>query len=118
MSQLVPCPGCDRHVKSEDTTCPFCQAALAPARPCTGCSGPLAPRLARAALVAAGAALLGAACESSRSVVVPYGVSPWPNLDAAAQSDRDAGEPADGAPDSGDAKNGPDGRPDSGDAAK
>jgi hypothetical protein len=100
MSSLVSCPGCDRHVKSEETTCPFCQAALAPVRPCVGCSGPLAPRLARAALVAAGAALLGAACES-RSVVVPYGVSPPPHFDAAAQSDRDAGAPADGPPDSG-----------------
>jgi hypothetical protein len=101
MSSLVPCPGCDRHVKSEDTTCPFCQAALAPARPCVGCSGPLAPRLARAALVAAGAALLGAACQS-RSVIVPYGVSPQPRFDAGTQSDGD-GAPADGPPDSGDA---------------
>ena len=100
MSSLVPCPGCDRHVRSDETTCPFCQAALAPARPCVGCSGPPAARLARAALVAAGAALLGAACQS-QSVLVPYGVPP--HFDAGTQSDRDAGAPTDGTPDSGDA---------------
>jgi len=101
MSSLIPCPGCDRHVKSDETTCPFCQAALASTRPCVGgCSGPPPARLARAALVAAGAALLGAACQS-QSVIVPYGVSPQP--DAGSQSDRDAGAPTDGTPDSGDA---------------
>jgi hypothetical protein len=101
MSSLVPCPGCDRHVRSDETTCPFCQAALAPTRPCVGgCSGPPAARLARAALVAAGAALLGAACQS-QSVLAPYGTPP--HFDAGTQSDRDAGEPTDGPPDSGDA---------------
>jgi endogenous inhibitor of DNA gyrase (YacG/DUF329 family) len=29
MSALVPCPGCNRHVKADETTCPFCQAAVA-----------------------------------------------------------------------------------------
>jgi hypothetical protein len=115
MSALVPCPGCDRHVKSEDTTCPFCQAALAPARPCTGCSGPSAPRLVRAALVAAGAALLGAACQSSTSVLVPYGVPP--HFDAAAPSGGDAGSDRDAGSDQ-DARKATDGPPDSGDAAK
>jgi hypothetical protein len=103
MSQLVPCPGCDRHVRSDETTCPFCQAALAPTRPCVGgCSAPPPARLARAALVAAGAALLGAACQS-QSVIAPYGASPPPHFDAGAQPDRDAGAPTDGTPDSGDA---------------
>jgi hypothetical protein len=117
MSSLVPCPGCDRHVESEERTCPFCQAALAPRQPCVGaCPGPLAPRLARAALVAAGAALLGAACQSSQSTIVPYGVPPRP--EAGAQTHQDAGESTDGPPDSGDAKSKSDGPPDSGDAAK
>jgi hypothetical protein len=118
MSSLVPCPGCDRHVESGETTCPFCQAALAPRQPCVGgCSGPPAARLARAALVAAGAALLGAACQS-QSVLAPYGTPPPPHVDAGAQSDRDAGKRTDGPPDSVDAKNEPDGPPDSGEAAK
>jgi hypothetical protein len=79
MSTLVPCSGCNRHVKSDETTCPFCQAAVASVAPeaCAGrCARPSAPRLVSAALVAAGAALLGAACENSHSTIVPYGVSP------------------------------------------
>jgi hypothetical protein len=100
MSDLIPCPGCQRHVQSQETSCPFCQVALSPARPCTGCSGPLPARLARAALVAAGAALLGAACQS-QSAIVPYGVSPFP--DAGTDSANDAGAPTDGSPDTDDA---------------
>jgi hypothetical protein len=101
MSDLIPCPGCHRHVESHETSCPFCRVALSPTRPCTGaCSGLPAARLARAALVAAGAALLGAAC-SSQSAIVPYGVSPFP--DAGTDSPQDAGAPADGSPDADDA---------------
>jgi hypothetical protein len=85
MSALVPCSGCNRHVKSDETTCPFCQAAVAP-ESCAGrCARPSVPRLISAALVAAGAALLGAACENSHSTIVPYGVPP----------PFDAGTPAD-----------------------
>lgn len=61
MSQFTPCPACNRHIVTDETECPFCSAALPdsfrqlPARP--------APRgrLGRAALMAAGAALMGAA---------------------------------------------------------
>jgi hypothetical protein len=102
MSNLLPCPACQRHVGSEETTCPFCQATLSLERPCAGgCSGPLPARLARAALVAAAAGALGAACQSQRMVFPPYGLSPLP--DAGAQSTHDAGEPTDGSPDSKDA---------------
>jgi hypothetical protein len=61
MSQFAPCPACNRHIVTDEIECPFCAAALPdsfrelPARP--------APRgrLSRAALMAAGAALIGAA---------------------------------------------------------
>ena len=59
MSALVPCPGCNRHVKSDEATCPFCQAAMAPGARSGRCARPFPSRLASAALVAAGAALLG-----------------------------------------------------------
>jgi hypothetical protein len=99
MSTLVPCPGCNRHVKSDETTCPFCQAAVAPGQ-CTGrCARPSTSRLAGAALVAAGAALLGVACESSQSAVPPYGIPP--HFDAGTQSQRDVGAPTDGPSDGG-----------------
>ena len=101
MSELVPCPSCERHIQSGETACPFCQATFSPARRCAaGCSGATAARLAKAALVAAGAAVLGAACQS-QSVTPPYGVPP--HRDGAAQSRPDAGEPTDASPDAKDA---------------
>jgi len=32
MSELVPCPGCKRHVSTREVTCPFCARALSPSR--------------------------------------------------------------------------------------
>jgi hypothetical protein len=77
MSHLLPCPTCNRHVDTGETACPFCAAAL-PAS-FRAAPPPLVPprRLARAALVAAGTALLGAAaCNDPRPVPVPpYGIA-------------------------------------------
>jgi hypothetical protein len=55
MTQLIPCPGCNRHVRQFETSCPFCSAELSlahvppPALPRT--------RLGRAATFAFGATL-------------------------------------------------------------
>ena len=102
MSSLVLCPGCGRHVKSDDTTCPFCEAALAPEAASVACQGPCSghrsPRLGRAALMTAGAALLCAACW--RSTTSAYGTSV--PFDAGGQT-VDAGDQTDAGPDSGDA---------------
>jgi hypothetical protein len=58
---LVPCPGCARHVRTDETACPFCTAAL-PA--CAPPPEPAAngPRLNRAAIVALGASLALTGC--------------------------------------------------------
>jgi hypothetical protein len=102
MSSLVLCPGCDRHVKSDDTVCPFCQAALVSPPVSVACQGPCSghrsPRLGRAALMAAGAALLCAAC--GRSTTAAYGVA---ILSDAGAPTFDAGDQTDAGPDSGDA---------------
>ncbi|HEX3901570.1 MAG TPA: hypothetical protein VH853_01900 [Polyangia bacterium] len=104
MKTLVPCSGCSRHVNSDEMVCPFCQVTLVPqhhAGVCTGpCSGHAFPRLGRAALMAAGAALLCTACLPSGSAA--YGVSVAPHVDAGGPR-VDAGAPTDGGPDSGDA---------------
>jgi len=96
MKSLALCPGCARHVKPDETVCPFCQGALVPqaaSLPCQGpCSGHRSPRLGRAALMAAGAALLCAAC--GRSTTAAYGIAIVP--DAGAQT-VDAGPDADDA---------------------
>jgi hypothetical protein len=97
VNELVPCPDCQRHVRSDERICPFCQTVLSPRAPCTGrCAGPTAARLAKAALVAAGAALLGASCDS-QSTSPPYGLPP--HVDAGTQSHPDGGEPTDGGSD-------------------
>jgi hypothetical protein len=95
MRSLVPCPSCHRHVESPETACPFCQEPLTPAPSAGVCQGPCSghsmPRLGRAALMAAGAALLCAACQSS--VVAAYGVAIIP--DAGGQTADAAGQTAD-----------------------
>jgi hypothetical protein len=67
MSQLAPCPACRRHVEVVETTCPFCGAALAESF--RGQLRPVAPprRLSRAAMMAAGATLLGA-CSANDAI--------------------------------------------------
>lgn len=72
MSCLAPCPACNRHVATDETTCPFCAAALPDSfRQQNACRRPPG-RLSRAAMVAAGAALIGlpASCAGSA-----YGVA-------------------------------------------
>ncbi|HEX2874132.1 MAG TPA: hypothetical protein VHP33_22915 [Polyangiaceae bacterium] len=59
MSELVPCPACDRHVRKHESLCPFCSAELSLAH----LPPPAVPRtrLGRAATFAFGATLAGAA---------------------------------------------------------
>lgn len=67
MSHLAPCPACRRHVEVVETTCPFCAAVLAESF--RGQPRPVAPprRLSRAAMMAAGATLLGA-CSANDAI--------------------------------------------------
>jgi hypothetical protein len=55
MSDLEPCPACRRHVRVDESACPFCGGALEASAPRSLAAG----RLTRAA-VFAGAALAGA----------------------------------------------------------
>jgi hypothetical protein len=58
MSELTPCPECQRHVRKTETSCPFCGQALSLSHLPT----PALPgsRLGRAATFAFGATLIGA----------------------------------------------------------
>jgi hypothetical protein len=93
MSCLAPCPACKRHVATDETTCPFCAAALPDSfRDAVLCRKPRG-RLGRAAMVVAGAALVGAeAC--SNSIVPAYGISP-PPPDAGADTSMSDGNVSD-----------------------
>jgi hypothetical protein len=73
MSQLRSCPHCSRHHRVCEPACPFCGGAL----PACEAASETTPRgrMSRAMLVAAGAAVLGAAdCEPR--VLPPYGQPP------------------------------------------
>ena len=79
MSCLAPCPACKRHVATDETTCPFCAAALPDSfREALSCRKPPG-RLSRAAMLAAGAALIGVEACSGASA---YGTNPIPDAGA------------------------------------
>lgn len=68
MSCLAPCPACARHIAIDETTCPFCVAALPDSfRQENACRRSPPGRLSRAARLAIGAALIGvpASCAGS-----------------------------------------------------
>lgn len=56
MATLVPCPGCARHVRASEATCPFCDAAIGAATPRALAPATNDRLLARAALTFAAAA--------------------------------------------------------------
>lgn len=65
---LMPCPACQRHVRADETECPFCARSLAPVR-----------RAAGAALGLAAAAALAGCPETAPSPPPPapaYGAPP------------------------------------------
>ncbi len=67
-SALIPCSACNRHVRADETRCPFCDAAQPERALATPASSGLPrKRLGRAAIMTAGA-LLGAAeaCTDSK----------------------------------------------------
>lgn len=67
MSHLAPCPACHRHVELVETTCPFCAAALPESFRGQPRPVPQPRRLSRAAMMAAGATLLGA-CSANDAI--------------------------------------------------
>jgi hypothetical protein len=76
MSCFAPCPACNRHVATDETACPFCSAALPDSIRCQPRRRPHA-RLSRAAMLAAGAALIAAEAACG-SVAVPVYGGPGP----------------------------------------
>jgi hypothetical protein len=69
MSHLAPCPACNRHVDVAEGACPFCATALPASFRAQPPLIPLRGRLSRAALMTAGAALMGAAACSSNDAI-------------------------------------------------
>lgn len=79
MSCLAPCPTCNRHLSTHETACPFCAAALPESFRCQPARVVPSGRLSRAAMIAAGAALVTVqACAGSTH----YGTSIVPDAGA------------------------------------
>lgn len=76
MTCLAPCPACNRHVSAHEAACPFCAAALPDTFRCQPARVVAAGRLSRAAMIAAGAALMSASCNNATPV---YGVPIQPD---------------------------------------
>lgn len=79
MSQLTPCPECQRHVRRTESRCPFCDSALSLAH----LPAQVLPRrrMSRAATFAFGASVVGAtalvACSDEPETLTPvYGAPP------------------------------------------
>ena len=103
MSHLAPCPACNRHVDVAERACPFCATSLPVAFRAQPPLIPLRGRLGRAALMAAGATLMGAAaCSSSDAIGSADAATDRPALSKDAAEDRSvvaiygAAVPADG----------------------
>ena len=106
MSQLTPCPECQRHVRTTEARCPFCDSALSLA----DVPAPALPRrrLGRAATFAFGASVVGAtalvACSDGDSGgnVAVYGAPPAAGAGGSgAGGSGSGGGPVYGAPPSG-----------------
>src|SRR4051812_8219326 len=76
MSCLAPCPLCNRHISGHEAACPFCAAALPNTFRCQPARAVPTGRLSRAAMIAAGAALMSASCNNAVPV---YGVAIQPD---------------------------------------
>ena len=88
MSHLAPCPACNRHVDVAEGACPFCATALPAAFRAQPRLIPLRGRLSRAALMAAGATLMGAAACSSEALTSNDAATDRPAVTKDASEDR------------------------------
>ena len=101
MSHLVPCPACNRHVDVGESVCPFCATAFPAAFRAQQPPAPPRARLGRAALMAAGATLMGAAaCSSSDAIGGTDAATDRPPITKDASEDRNV-VPFYGAPQTG-----------------
>ena len=90
MSQLSPCPTCQRHARLTDAACPFCNAPLAATRGSARPSTVLSRGAKRAALFALGASVTVTACggeadegDSTDDNAVPVYGAPFSPTDSA-----------------------------------
>jgi hypothetical protein len=102
MSQLTPCPECQRHVRKTEARCPFCDSALSLA----DVPAPALPRrrMSRAATFAFGAGVVGATTfggctlEDPGGNVAVYGAPPAAGAGGEDSSFGGSAQPVYGAP--------------------
>jgi hypothetical protein len=101
MFVLVPCSACSRHIRREETSCPFCAAPAEPSPAPPRSRYPLgATRLSRSALVLASLAALegcgksevrDAGVDAEQVAAPPYGAPPIPPIEPTPPERADAG---------------------------
>jgi hypothetical protein len=100
-AHLVACPFCARHVRVDETTCPFCGSVVPNALRRAEPRRPPAERLSRAALYAFGVGTLSVAtagaCSSPPQLQPFYGAAPFDAGYGGAEHDG-TGSPAYGGP--------------------
>jgi len=90
MSELRPCPACQRHAAIEESSCPFCAAPLPAAEPRPRLRG----RLSRAAVFAGAALAATAACGGGKPKTATNANGAPPVADAGVEpAPADAAEP-------------------------
>jgi len=94
--QLEPCPSCFRHVRTDETVCPFCAASIASAMMAAPRRTMPDRRLGRAALVSFGLTVAAAGSattlEACTTDVPLYGAPVQPGDDEDDDKDEDAGK--------------------------
>jgi hypothetical protein len=73
MARLAPCPSCRRHVKIDESSCPFCHTAFPSAL--VPVEGDGARRLPRVAAIALAAGVTAASAGCTGGVQPAYGVA-------------------------------------------
>ncbi len=78
-ASLEPCPSCARHVRVDETSCPFCSATMPEGFGARSTAAPEGPALTRAAILFVGAAAVAGCSSSSTPNPMPmplYGPAP------------------------------------------
>ena len=90
-SHLRPCPGCSRHVRVSDTTCPFCGVSLGASFRAAPLPASPSVRLSRAALVAFGTGTLSLAAACGGAIAGSTGTAGDAGKDTGATAVPDSG---------------------------
>jgi len=98
---LAPCPSCSRHVRTSETSCPFCKTVLAAGALSASAIPGTPTRLSRAAAFAFTASLTVAGCTAGSSLGLDGGTDDASTPDGGTKTDSGKNDAAPPPPDEG-----------------